>query len=106
LPELGLRDNESILLIRRKWYEPFLDGDVALKYLTRKAPLIASAVKKRLSEIAHAAIDDARTWFDELLEGQCTLATVRKRAPHLADTIDTALARPDKRTVRTNIVRT
>ncbi len=105
LKTLGLGDDADMIAMRREWYDEFIHGRADLEFLTNRAPLIASAVRKRLSELNSAAFDDEQTWFRRFLDGHCTLKVLRDVAPHLADTIDTALARPDKRTVRTNIVR-
>lgn len=100
LRQLGLGDGDAILRIRRGWYEQFTDGETTLKHLSRHAPLIARAVKKRLDEIPHAAIEDAQTWFDEFVRGIHTFNTLRTRAPHLAAIVEQALDRPDPRYVR------
>jgi len=97
---LRLGNDDDIVEIRKEWYQPFIDGDVNLSYLTRKAPLIARAVKKRLSEINDAACDDGIRWFHEFADGDCTLSTLRKHASRLADVIDVTLDRPDPRSLR------
>lgn len=90
-------NDDNILEIRKQWYIPFVEGLVSLPYLAHKAPLIARAVQKRLSEIPRAAIDDASTWFDEFMTGIHTLKTVRARVPYLAAIIEEMLDRPDAR---------
>ncbi|MGK7927489.1 MAG: hypothetical protein AB4290_19975 [Spirulina sp.] len=47
LERLHLRDDERVLRQRQAWYKLFLDGDLTLKGLEKKAPLIARAVRKQ-----------------------------------------------------------
>lgn len=100
LKTLGLGDDEEILEGRRHWYEQFVQGDLTLKGLTQRAPLIAEAVKKRLDEINVALLDEARGWFDEFCCGVHALGTLRARTPSLAEQIEVLLARPDERVLR------
>jgi hypothetical protein len=48
LERLHLRDDERVIRQRRAWYELFLEGEITLAGLERKAPLIARAVRKTL----------------------------------------------------------
>ncbi|WP_240807676.1 hypothetical protein [Polyangium spumosum] len=100
LRTLGLGDGDDILAARLAWYEPFTEGMVDLQYISKKAPLIARAVRKRLAELNPAAFDDEQTHFRSFLDGDCTLKILRKTAPRLAETIDAALRRPDERAKR------
>jgi hypothetical protein len=47
---LRLRDDERVLRQRQSWYQLYLDGDLTLQGLEKKAPLIARAVKKQQQE--------------------------------------------------------
>lgn len=93
LKQLGLRDGEEILEMRRRWYDGFVEGDVSLRWLSRHAPLIARAVEKRLSRINPADFDDEQTHFRRFMDGETTLKNLRRDAPRLADVIDAALRR-------------
>lgn len=97
LRHVGLGESDFILRIRRGWYEPFIEGDFSLAYVNQGAPLIARAIKKRLSEMTPALLDDAQSWFSGLLDGTYNLKTIRRHAARLADEIDSLLARPDSR---------
>jgi hypothetical protein len=46
LKRLHLRDDERVIRQRRAWYELYEAGDLSLEGLTRRAPLIAAAVRK------------------------------------------------------------
>jgi hypothetical protein len=46
LERLRLRDDERVLRQRQSWYQLYLDGDLTLQGLEKKAPLIARAVRK------------------------------------------------------------
>jgi hypothetical protein len=89
--QLGLRDSEEILEIRRSWYDTFVEGDVTLAWLARRAPLIARAVKKRLDELNPADFDDEQSHFRRFVSGVTNLKTLRLDAPRVADAIDVAL---------------
>ncbi len=47
LERLRLRDDERVLRQRQSWYQLYLDGDITLQGLEKKAPLIARAIKKQ-----------------------------------------------------------
>ncbi len=47
LQRLRLRDDERVLRQRQEWYQLYLDGDLTLQGLEKKAPLIARAVRKQ-----------------------------------------------------------
>jgi hypothetical protein len=47
LKRLRLRDDERVLRQRQSWYQLYLDGDLTLQGLEKKAPLIARAVRKQ-----------------------------------------------------------
>jgi len=49
LTRLHLRDDERVLRQRREWYRMYQDGELTLEGLRKKAPLIARAVEKQLS---------------------------------------------------------
>ncbi|MGK7905311.1 MAG: hypothetical protein AB4352_28670 [Hormoscilla sp.] len=49
LTRLRLRDDERVLRQRQQWYQLYLDGDITLSGLAKKAPLIARAVNKQLT---------------------------------------------------------
>jgi len=91
LKQLGLRDGEDVLEQRREWYRPFIEGDVSLAWLARRAPLIARAVRRRLGEFRPADFDDGQTHLQRFLEGETVLKTLRRDAPRLAEAIDAAL---------------
>lgn len=55
---LPIAHDERVLKQRRSWYKLYLDGDLSLKGLREKAPLIAAAEEKRLMAEA-AGIPDA-----------------------------------------------
>lgn len=93
LRQLGLRDGEDILELRRAWYGQLIDGDVTLTWLSRHAPLIARAVKRRLAEIKPADLDDEQTHLRRFLEGETVLKALRRDAPRLAEVIEAALSR-------------
>ncbi|MFB2979418.1 hypothetical protein [Microseira sp. BLCC-F43] len=46
LQRLRLRDDERVIRQRQQWYQLYLDGDLTLEGLEKKAPLIARAVRK------------------------------------------------------------
>jgi hypothetical protein len=46
LERLHLRDDERVIRQRRAWYELFLEGEITLVGLERKAPLLARAIRK------------------------------------------------------------
>jgi len=52
LERLRLRDDERVLRQRQQWYQLYLDGDLTLQGLEKKAPLIARAVKKQQQAIS------------------------------------------------------
>lgn len=47
LQRLHLRDDERVIRQRQQWYQLYLDGEITLTGLERKAPLIARAIKKQ-----------------------------------------------------------
>jgi hypothetical protein len=47
LERLGLADDEDLVEYRREWYRMYLEGELTLDGLERKAPLLARAVRKR-----------------------------------------------------------
>ena len=47
LSRLKLQDGEVALRLRREWYEAYLDGQITLSGLRKKAPLVAQAVEKQ-----------------------------------------------------------
>lgn len=47
LERLRLRDDERVIRQRQSWYELYLDGDITLQGLEKKAPLIARAIRKK-----------------------------------------------------------
>lgn len=47
LQRLPLQDDERVLRQRREWYKLYIDGDLTLTGLEKKAPLIARAVRKQ-----------------------------------------------------------
>lgn len=47
LHRLHLRDDERVIRQRQQWYQLYLDGDLTLEGLEKKAPLIARAVRKQ-----------------------------------------------------------
>ena len=47
LQKLHLRDDERVLRQRQAWYKLYIDGDLTLTGLEKKAPLIARAVRKQ-----------------------------------------------------------
>jgi hypothetical protein len=47
LTRLHLRDDERVLRQRREWYRMYLDAELSLEGLRKKAPLIADAVEKQ-----------------------------------------------------------
>ncbi|MBD1214433.1 MAG: hypothetical protein H9534_17230, partial [Dolichospermum circinale Clear-D4] len=47
LQRLHLQDDERVLRQRREWYKLYIDGDITLTGLEKKAPLIARAVRKQ-----------------------------------------------------------
>lgn len=46
LKRLHLRDDERVIRQRREWYRMYQSGELSLDGLSRKAPLIAAAVRK------------------------------------------------------------
>jgi hypothetical protein len=52
LERLRLRDDERVLRQRQQWYQLYLDGDLTLQGLEKKAPLIARAIKKQQQAIS------------------------------------------------------
>jgi len=46
LQRLHLRDDERVIRPRREWYRSYLDGEITLEGLEKKAPLIAHAIRK------------------------------------------------------------
>lgn len=44
---LHLRDDERVIRQRQQWYQLYLDGDLTLEGLEKKAPLIARAIRKQ-----------------------------------------------------------
>ncbi|MGL4502996.1 MAG: hypothetical protein ACRCU2_28295 [Planktothrix sp.] len=49
LERLHLRDDERVIRQRREWYRCYLEGEITLEGLEKKAPLIARAVRKQLT---------------------------------------------------------
>jgi hypothetical protein len=47
LQRLPLQDDERVLRQRREWYKLYIDGDLTLTGLEKKAPLIARAIRKQ-----------------------------------------------------------
>lgn len=47
LQRLRLRDDERVIRQRQQWYQLYLDGDITLEGLQKKAPLIALAIRKQ-----------------------------------------------------------
>ncbi len=47
LERLHLRDDERILRQRQVWYQLYMDGELTLAGLERKAPLIARAIRRQ-----------------------------------------------------------
>lgn len=47
LQRLRLRDDERVIRQRQQWYQLYLDGDITLEGLQKKAPLIARAIRKQ-----------------------------------------------------------
>lgn len=47
LKRLNLRDDERVIRQRREWYRSYVEGEITLDYLEKKAPLIARAVRKQ-----------------------------------------------------------
>lgn len=47
LKKLGLVKDVWVMRLRREWYQMYIDGDLTLTGLEKKAPLIARAVRKQ-----------------------------------------------------------
>ncbi|MDM3849389.1 MAG: hypothetical protein PT119_05265 [Aphanizomenon gracile PMC627.10] len=47
LQRLPLQDDERVLRQRREWYKLYINGDLTLTGLEKKAPLIARAIRKQ-----------------------------------------------------------
>ena len=47
LERLGLADDEDLVEYRREWYRMYLEGELTLEGLSRKAPLLARAVERQ-----------------------------------------------------------
>ena len=47
LERLHLRDDERVIRQRREWYQMYQEGELTLAGLSRKAPLIAAAIRKQ-----------------------------------------------------------
>lgn len=47
LQRLHLQDDERVIRQRQQWYQLYLDGEITLTGLEKKAPLIARAIKKQ-----------------------------------------------------------
>jgi hypothetical protein len=52
LKRLHLQDDERVIRQRREWYRMYQEGELTLVGLSRKAPLIATAVEKQQNEEA------------------------------------------------------
>ena len=52
LGRLHLRDDERIMRQRYEWYRCYLDGEITLDGLEKKAPLIARAIRKQQAQKA------------------------------------------------------
>jgi hypothetical protein len=50
LQRLPLQDDERVLRQRREWYKLYIDGDLTLTGLEKKAPLIARAIRKQQAD--------------------------------------------------------
>ncbi|AFZ25317.1 hypothetical protein Cylst_3152 [Cylindrospermum stagnale PCC 7417] len=50
LQRLHLRDDERVIRQRQAWYQMYLDGEITLIGLEKKAPLIARAIRKQQQE--------------------------------------------------------
>jgi len=48
---LRLRDDERVIRQRQQWYQLYLDGDITLEGLEKKAPLIAGAIRKQQQSV-------------------------------------------------------
>lgn len=46
LRRLGLADDEDLVEYRREWYRMYMEGELTLEGLARKAPLVARAVRR------------------------------------------------------------
>jgi hypothetical protein len=97
LKKLRLQDDDAIIEQRQAWYDEFLNGEVTLSWLFRKAPLIGKAVQCRLEGLEPVTIADEQTHWRWFLEEDLTLKGLRRRAPRLAEAVDAALRRPDRR---------
>lgn len=51
LQKLHLDNDERVIRQRREWYRTYVDGELSLEGLEKKAPLIARAIRKRLIEL-------------------------------------------------------
>lgn len=47
LQRLHLQDDERVIRQREAWYQLYLDGDISLIGLEKRAPLIARAIRKQ-----------------------------------------------------------
>ena len=47
LQRLRLRDDERVLRQRQAWYQMYIDGEITITGLEKKAPLIARAIRKQ-----------------------------------------------------------
>ncbi len=47
LERLRLCDDERVLRQRQSWYQLYLDGDLTLQGLEKKAPILARAIRKK-----------------------------------------------------------
>lgn len=54
LCRLHLRDDERVIRQRREWYRMYQEGEITLEGLEKKAPLIASAIRREQSRISRS----------------------------------------------------
>lgn len=50
LVRLGLARSEDVIAYRLEWYRLYLEGEVTLEGLERKAPLIARAIREQCTD--------------------------------------------------------
>ena len=48
--QLGLRDSDVVVRYRREWFELYQKGDLSLRGLSKRAPLVAKAVEADLAD--------------------------------------------------------
>lgn len=91
---LHLGRSRSIIATRQGWRDQFLDGELSLPGLERRAPLIARAIQKRWLVLkSESIVPEHLALLEKLLTGAVTLTGVREEDSDFAQTLTDRLRR-------------